>query len=629
MSQAIIHRGPDDAGYLLAGRFADASALAEPGTEYLPEAVPCGHGVGLAHRRLSILDTRAHGRQPLNRHLEGAWIAYNGETYNFRELRQELQAGGVAFTTSTDTEVLLAAYETWGVDFITRCNGMFALALFDPKRGELLLYRDRVGIKPLYIHEDETGLTFCSELKGLLAGSIFTRRADPVAIRAYLEFQVVHHRPETFLQNVSELPAGHMMRIDLHSRKTTISPYYSLMEGVEQQRGELPATTADQIHFIREKFIDTVRSHLVSDVRAGSCLSGGLDSSSIVCVMHRLQHEGISETGSLGKQITTFSSCHRDRRFDEQEYIDLVTKRCDAQAIKIFSAPEDLAERFDELVWHQDEPFTSASIFAQFLLMEAARKEGVTVLLDGQGGDEIFAGYRKFFFFYMRDLLRGKKLSTFGLEMFGGLTRGDGDLFDFRAMRRYLPGPLRRRIRTMGQFLDPAISKQAGLPGFQGGSAITTRQILDVEHYSLPALLHYEDRNSMAFGIEARVPFLDYKMIETGIALPVEAKIKGGVAKYVLREAMRGIVPDRILDRRTKMGFVTPEQEWMRGPLRPIMENMLAMPQDITRELVDIEGVSVQYRLFVKNGSCVLLPREFFRLLCLDRWISLFNISSI
>jgi len=628
MSSAISHRGPDDEGYLLA-----APCLESRGENRKAHVIESrklnGVCLGLAHRRLSILDLSAHGHQPMNRRKGGPWIAYNGETYNFRELRHELATQGATFTTNTDTEVLLAAYEKWGVDFISRCHGMFALALFDPERGELLLYRDRAGIKPLYFHEDDKGVSFCSELKGLLAANTFARHADPAAIRAYLEFQVVHHRPETFVRNVRELPPGHMMRIDLRNRKTTIRPWYDLVQGVERRRRELPERLSDQVAFVREQFIDTVRGHLISDVRVGSCLSGGLDSSSIVCVATMLKRQQAGESDSLGDRITTFSSCHEDVRYDEQQYIDLVTKSCNARAIKIFSRPEELAGRLDELIWHQDEPFTSASIFAQFLLMEAARKEGVTVLLDGQGGDEIFAGYRKFFFFYMRDLLRGRKLGTLARELFGAFVRGDGDLFDLRAMRRYLPGPLRRSFRSIGRFLHQEALGEAGLQGFQGASSIVERQILDVKHYSLPALLHYEDRNSMAFGIEARVPFLDHRMIETGIALPIEAKIRGGVAKYALREAMRGIVPDKILDRRTKMGFVTPEREWMLGALRPLMEDMLAKPQAVTAELVNMEAIARQYRLFVEGRRSALLPREFFRLLCLDRWVALFNITDI
>lgn len=633
MSHAILHRGPDDAGYLFAGNGITIPSD-DPKTTVRQEESLGETCLGLAHRRLSILDLEEHGRQPMNqgeraKNKRSPWIVYNGETYNFRELRAELMQSGASFATNTDTEVLLAAYEHWGENFITRCNGMFALALYDPQRNMLLLYRDRVGIKPLYIREDERSLTFASEMKAILAGDDFTRTADPAAMMAYLDFQIVHHRPETFLRGICELPPGHMMTIDLATRKSKTTCYYDLATSLEARRNNLPAKAEDLVAFVKEAFISSIRSHLVSDVPIGSCLSGGLDSSSIVCTADMLMRTESLENSCLGDHITTFSSCHKDKRFDEQEYIDLVVEACSAKSIKVFSSPEDLAERFDKLVWHQDEPFTSASIFAQFLLMEAAHKNGVTVLLDGQGGDEIFAGYRKFFFFYMRDLLRGKKIGRFSREMYGGITRGDGDLFEFRAMRRYLPGALRRNIKTIGNFIHHEALKDAGLRGFQGGASLIDRQILDVERYSLPALLHYEDRNSMAFGIEARVPFLDHQMIETGIALPIEAKINGGISKHILREAMRGIVPERILNRRTKMGFVTPEQQWMRHTLRPLMEEMLAAPQYVTKEIVDIKGVAEQYRFFVNNGQSALAPREFFRLLCLDRWIKLCNVMVV
>ncbi len=629
MSQAISHRGPDSAGYLLAGRRVGVHAD-DLDITIVDDAELGNRLIGLAHRRLAVIDLSQRGHCPMRRDTSSkTWIVYNGEVYNFRELRAELEQNGVEFATATDTEVVLAAYEYWGEDFISRCNGMFALAIFDPRQQKLLLYRDRVGIKPLYIREDEDGISFASELKGLLAGSKFQRAADRDAIFAYLDYQVIHHRPETFLQGVRELSPGHFMRIDLEAGKSETIRYYDLAHGVAARRDELPKKSEELAPFIRQRFIQTVRSHLVSDVRVGSCLSGGVDSSSIVCTADMLMRQQDKESHSLGDLITTFSSCHKDPRFDEQEYIDCVAQACSARSIKVFSSADDLAERFDTLVWHQDEPFTSASIFAQFLLMEAVRKEGVTVLLDGQGGDEIFAGYRKFFFFYMADLLRKGQVGKFASEMYGGLMKGDGDLFDFKAMRRYLPQTLRRNVKTFGRYLNKDASGDGAISGFGGAASIIDRQILDVERFSIPALLRYEDRNSMAFGIEARVPFLDHQLIETGIALPIEAKIKGGVAKHVLREAMRGLVPEKILNRRTKMGFVTPEKQWMISTLRPLMEEMLANPQPVTRELVDVKGVEAQYRLLVDDRASAIAAREFFRLLCLDRWIKLFNVTAV
>ncbi len=628
MSQAISHRGPDSAGYLLAGRRLGVHAD-DLDITVVDDADLGDRLIGLAHRRLAVIDLSERGHCPMRRDTGSkTWIVYNGEVYNFRELRAQLEESGAVFATGTDTEVVLAAYEHWGEDFITRCNGMFALAIFDPRQQKLLLYRDRVGIKPLYIREDEDGISFASELKGLLAGSKFQRVADRAAIFAYLDYQVVHHRPETFLHGVRELSPGHFMRIDLAAGKSETIRYYDLARGIAARRDELPKKNEDLAPFIREFFVQTVRAHLVSDVRVGSCLSGGVDSSSIVCIADMLMRQQDKESRSLGDLITTFSSCHKDPRFDEQQYIDIVAKACSTRSIKVFSSADDLAERFDTLVWHQDEPFTSASIFAQFLLMEEVRKQGVTVLLDGQGGDEVFAGYRKFFFFYMRDLLQKGQVGRFASEMYGGLVRGDGDLFDFKAMRRYLPQALRRNVKTFGRYLNKEAFGNGAISGFGSGASIIDRQILDVERFSIPALLRYEDRNSMAFGIEARVPFLDHQLIETGIALPIEAKIKGGVAKHVLREAMRGLVPEKILNRRTKMGFVTPEKQWMSTTLRPLMEEMLANPQTITRELIDLKGVEAQYRLLVDDRASAITAREFFRLLCLDRWIKLFNVTA-
>lgn len=625
MTRRIAHRGPDDVGFLVAGN--QAKTMAQSIDRAMTEDADLGKAfVGLAHRRLSIIDLSEHGHQPMCSEI-GTWISYNGEIYNFRELRAELVAKGIRFRTETDTEVLLAAYDFWGIDFVSRCKGMFALAIFIPKKRRVLLYRDRVGIKPLYVYEDERGVSFCSELKGLLADQSIKRRVDPAAVRAYLEFQVVHHRPETFLQAIREVPAGHFVDIDLDKGQTTLHRYYHLGEAVERRKEDLPNARSELVPFIRQKFTDTLREHFVSDVRVGSCLSGGLDSSSIVCTADRLLASNDTRSDSLGKRIITFSSCNEDAKFDEQEYIDTVVASCSADPIKIFPSPDDLADRFDDLVWHQDEPFTSPSIFAQFLLMEAARAQNVTVLLDGQGGDEIFAGYRKFFFFYMQDLLKKGHAATFAKEMYGGLTKGDGDLFDFRAMRRYLPSALKNQTITISSFLRRGAFDELELDGFQSGASIIDRQVLDIERYSVPALLRYEDRNSMAFGIEARVPFLDHEFMECAIALPIEAKISGGISKDIMRKAMKGIVPDAVVNRRTKMGFATPELDWMANALRPQFEATLAAPHEAMRSLVDMAEITKQYRLFLDGSKSALAPREFFRLLCLNRWMQKFSVS--
>lgn len=630
MAESIQHRGPDHSGYLLAS--AEASDALGPQEHYTSQSLKSDQfTVGLAHLRLSIVDISARAHQPMTRENGHVWMVYNGEVYNYLDLKKDLQAIGYTFKSGSDSEVIIAAYQHWGPRFVERCQGMFAIVILDADEEKLFFYRDRLGIKPLFLRETRNGVDFSSEIKSLMLEEGSSAVLNAQSVGAYFRYQMVQHTPDSFFVGVRELPAGHMMTLCLKTGETRQEQYYDLAEAVEKRRADVPEDEAEQIEYIRSVFNDTVHSHLMGDVRVGACLSGGVDSSSIVCTANQLmnQSSGPNLSDSLGGEIVTFSSCHQDRRFDEQEYIDLVNNRCSTKPVKIFTQPDDLAEDIDTLIWHQDEPFTSPSIYAQYRLMKAARDNGVTVLLDGQGGDEIFAGYRKFFFFMLKGHLKNGGIGPFLSECMGGLRNGDGDLFDFRAMKRFLP--FAAKSRSVDSMLD--IEKwpqlKSPLEGFTGAPTLWQRQVLDLLKFSAPSLLRYEDRNSMAFGIEARVPFLDHIMVESAVALPTKAKIKNGVAKFGLREAMRGCVPDEILDRRTKMGFVTPELAWMQGALRPVMEEMHSKPHYLLKEIMDVDAVQVDFQSLLNGEKSRLNAREHFRVFCLDRWLMKFNVTDI
>lgn len=628
MVDVISHRGPDDVGYLLCGPDPSAGGLPTPSTEMVRWA-DVGISLGLGHRRLSILDLSVRGHQPMRWGSSRRWIAFNGEIYNFRELRGRLRGRGVEFLTETDTEVLLAGMALQGSDFLAECRGMFAFAYLDLDGGELCLGRDRAGIKPLYYWASPTRFLFASELKAILADGDVPRRVDSGAVHAYLALQIVDHREESFVSGVRQVPPGHLLRLDLTSGTTRLTPYYDLATQVEARRAQVPDDPKAAVAMVREAFVASVREHLVSDVRVGSCLSGGIDSSAIVCVAQGLLDGGDAESASIGSSMMTFSSCHTDPRFDEQVFIDQVVAACRAEAVKVFSTPEALAERFDTLVWHQDEPFTSPAIYAQYCLMESARQHGIKVLLDGQGGDELFAGYRKFFFVHLRQLVKRGRIARAAAELVGGFLHGDGDLFDLSAARRYLPSQFRRRGRSLESYVSVAQGGDGGGGGLSVGASVSLRQLADVQRYSLPALLRYEDRNSMAFGVEARVPFLDHRLMELGLALPSELKIRSGVLKSVLRRAMEGVVPGAILSRRTKMGFAVPDLEWVRGALAPRVDEALHRPDPLLGELLDVGGLRGEFERLRATGSAAVRPREFFRIACLDAWLKRFGMDDV
>nr|WP_321258547.1 asparagine synthase (glutamine-hydrolyzing) [uncultured Pseudodesulfovibrio sp.] len=615
MTNVISHRGPDDHGFLTA----TPKETAIPDGKWAQAKSPLP--VHFGHRRLSILDLSAAGRQPMASADGTVWITYNGEAYNYLELRQELKELGHAFRTGTDTEVLLAAYQEWGTEFINRVNGMFAFALLDLRKKRFFMFRDRFGIKPLFYHQNGSRLLFGSEIKCLLESPDVTRTVNRQAVRSYLCSQILDHGPETFFEGIRSLSPGHYISCDLSGGQPKVHRYYNVLE----RAAALPPISSP-IETFRETFERSVSYRLRSDVRVGACLSGGLDSSSIVCTMDKLLKEGVSESASIGKSLVTFTSCHDDPKFDEREFVKAVTDETGANAIHVFSAPDELVEHLAALVWHQDEPFSSPAIYAQYCLMEAAQRENVVVLLDGQGGDELLCGYRKFFFFYLKQLLRQKKPLVCAKELLGALLHGDEDLFDMRAAKRYMPGKL-ANCNPMNSILTNRFLSESSTPPIGRGSGLVERQVADIEHFSIPPLLRYEDRNSMAFGIETRLPFLDYNVTELSLALPVETKIKKGIAKHILRDAMRGTVPDTVLDRRSKMGFEMPEDAWLRGPLAPLVEHSLTKRHSILDGIVDTAQAFNMFRAFRQGQPTPIRSRDFFRLLCLDMWAQIHNLE--
>jgi len=532
MNLALKHRGPDDQ------------------STYMDELVTLGH------RRLSIIDLSPAGRQPKCNEDESIWIVFNGEIYNFQEIRPVLEKAGHKFSSNTDTEVIIHAYEEWGEGCVERFNGMWAFAIYDKNNEKLFLSRDRFGVKPLYFCRTERGLIFSSEIKGILEHPV-VRAAHDKTVYDFLVLGFADHQPQTFFQGIERLMPGENLIYSLSCKHLERFRWYDLNEKIER----IKISEENAAERIRCLFIDSVRFRMISDVPVGSCLSGGIDSSSIVHAMREI---------SKIKEIKTFSMIFPGKRLDESSYIKEIVGATNVDAHSVSPTSDDLQKDLIDLIRTQEEPFSSLSIYGQYKVMELANKNGMKVLLDGQGSDEIFAGYfiyYKYYFFESLLHLRLKESMLTAERMKNKLQ--DMVLFPAMTILSALglsSGWIRNlwltRFKYLKGFEDVMLANPLTDRGFDLNRALHS----DLTCYAIPQLLRYEDKNSMRWSIESRVPFLDYRLVELAMSLSSSCKIRKGTTKYILRRAMKGLVLKRILERTDKIGFATPDESWMRVP---------------------------------------------------------------
>ena len=580
MTSLIEYRGPDDFGYLGYNtrrkdlRFTQDTAELAPGggQEY---------DLLLGHRRLAILDLSEQGRCPMPSADQKLWITYNGEIYNYIELRTELTALGHRFSTSTDTEVILAAYREWGTECLHHFNGMWSFALLDVDKSMLFCARDRLGVKPFYYHWDGRTFSFGSEIKQLLCLPRVSHDVHPGVLFDFLVFSTYGcNSQQTHYRDVMDLRGGHYLLVRLGSLSGW-TPAPVQWWTIDLRRKLEGWTDQRYAEHYREIFEDAVRLRLRSDVPVGSCLSGGLDSSGIVCVVDRL----LKKAGVEGLQ-KTFTSLSDNPLFDERNYAQAVIDATRVQPSFVTPSAERLLQDLDHLLWHQDEPFISTSIFAGWCVYALAREQGVTVTLDGQGPDEMLGGYVPTMYpsllldnlasLDLRDALRNVQ----GLHQRRKLSYreiGAHVLHEFGT--GMVPRSLMPSIRNARSFLRPDFYAQGmgssivlrrldELPAWRrrvGGTRFDQELLQATIYDSLPGILRQVDRNSMAFSIEARLPFLDYRLVEYTFSLPTRQKAEHGLSKQVYRRALAGVIPDVIRDRINKLGFSTSEADWLRG----------------------------------------------------------------
>jgi len=585
LTDAVRHRGPDGAG--LAYLRADGVESATGGRDWV---------VGLGHRRLSIIDLSEQGRQPMARD-GGLWVTYNGEIYNYVELREELRARGHAFLSTSDTEVLLAAYAEWGLGCFARMRGMWGLALLDGRRGKLVLSRDRLGIKPLYIHRGAGYACAVSEVKQLTRFPPARLRPDPETIADYLV--TGYEEPwRTFFAGVEPVRAGTYLEIDLRDLSTTPPVSYWNPESVRASltdRGE--AAEAFGAALTR-----SVREHMRSDVPVACALSGGLDSSSLAVLSQALMPRGT--------KLNTFTATFPGDPIDECRFVEEVVRATGSTAHIVTPDPEQFLMDLDAFVLAHDEPVGSLSMYAGYAVARLTHEANIKVTLNGQGGDEILAGYWQSYFSYLFGLTRSRRYGTLLSHFAGAMTPWGNQELLVQA-----PGML-RRFRERRAAAAEKIRRILSMKEVE-------RRLYEIRNLHLPRLLKWDDRNYMAFSVESRYPFLDHSLIELALTFRPEVLYKRGWVKAPLRQFMAPRLPRVVLGRRVKLGFETPQEAWLRGPLHPTLNSLVYsdspawefVPRERARHLL---GAILSKQRDDQPGLSLI------RILMLDRWLRLF-----
>lgn len=586
MSERVAHRGPDDEGYL-------ERELASIG-----------------HRRLAVIDPE-HGHQPMSNPDESVHIVYNGEVHNFRELRKELEGEGLTFSTSCDTEVVLRAYEAWGTSCFRRFNGMWAVALLDerdPSGPRVVLSRDHLGVKPLYLANAGGRLLFASEIKAILASPDIVPAVDEQHLSFYLLTGLHNHDEGTFFSGITQVPPA-----------TTLTVTPGKQNKVESERywePRLSCKPPPEPAQFRKALRDAVERRLISDLTVGTCLSGGLDSSTIVTLMSELLRAGRPDAASIGERLNTFSAVFDGDPIDEQRYIEPVLEATRAGSYYVRPRSDELFRDLPIVVWHQDEPMVSSGPYAQFRTLAFAR-DHARVLLDGQGGDELLAGYVPHQLVYVRELLSKRRYREAAREAF--------------AARDVLMPLVRSKLHDRKMAVKPTafLSREvtSHLPAARAADHRTNRDLKerllqDLTTYSLPPMLRYEDRNAMAHAIESRPPFLDQELVELMLSLPSSSIIHEGWSRALLRQAMEGTLPEPVRTRRKKVGFTTPEMRWFRAE-RAAVRGILRSPAFMARPYWD--GLAVANAF---EASCEGRLEEslfFWRVLNTEAWLRVFQ----
>ena len=551
MTDSLVHRGPDAEGHWINSR------------------------VTLGSRRLAIIDLTEAGNQPMH-YLDRYTIIHNGEIYNYIELKDELRKKGYQFFSKTDTEIITAAYDHWKEECLDHFDGMFAFAIWDESEKELFAARDRFGEKPFFYFIDKEQFVFASEMKALWSAGI-QRKVNLKLLFNYLTIGYVDNPnipEESFFENISKLPAGSYLKLSPGSNRDDLQLLIINYWDIDIESENKRITDNQAIDRFGQLFQRSVKRRLRSDVPIGTSLSGGLDSSSVIATLHALTHGSHQE--SLRAPLTAFSAVFPNVEKDESQFAKTVADKFHLDHVTTTPDTSALYSDLEKLFYYQEEPFSSASIYAQYAVYELAKQKGTKVLLDGQGADEILAGYHKYYKWYWQELFRKRKLSS-SHELGSAKKLGVTEKFTWKNRiaalfpefativleRQYLVNALKHEDLTRdfvqlqskeAYYITPEIFSLNGVLYF------------NTCMHGLEELLRYADRNSMAHGREIRLPFLDHELVEFVFSLPANFKIRQGWTKWLLREVMKDKLPPEIIWRKDKTGFEPPQQEWLSHP---------------------------------------------------------------
>jgi asparagine synthase (glutamine-hydrolysing) len=604
MTRALAHRGPDDSGCLLINKRTNRLSFFSDGlNETCNEQ---GH-VGLGHRRLSILDLSEKGRQPMSVADDKVWLAFNGEIYNYLELREELKRLGYQFKTDTDTEVVLCSYLQWGEDCFARFNGMWGLALYDARNDLLLLSRDRFGKKPLYYYIDDSQVLFASEIK-----SLFIHPAVPKEInrQKVIDYAGRHYRyvdtdNESYFKDILSVPKSSYI-IFAGKGKKAVKEYWRLepndLSSKESSEGEI----VEQFRTLLE---DAVKIRLRSDVPVGSMLSGGLDSTSITAM-------AVKEN----KDFHSFSGVTGEGYFDESEYVDVLIRDTESKHTYVHPGPAQLFDILKEMLSCHDEPICTVTWYCNYLITRKIAQFGIPVILTGHGGDELLGGYWDHYHYNFSDLRSLKGDDDYEVSIW--LENHKRPKEEYVNEYKYLDLLHRDKgveLRKYSQYLgclSPKLLEYDRKKYLESSfkDDLSRRLYLELFHETIPPSLRAEDRNMMAFSIENRVPFLDYRLAEFCFQLNNSYKIRDGIGKWLLREAMKGILPEKIRGRKDKTGFNAPFDEWIRNDNKREIENLIEKKSYVNEEIYNKKKVREKFNEHLNGKNHYMFFWQFINL---------------
>ena len=575
------HRGPDDSG------------------SYFDNEIALGHS------RLAIIDLSGNAHQPMTNEDKTKWIIHNGEIYNYIELREELVKLGHSFKSASDTEVILHAFEEWGEEALRRFNGMWAFAIWDSKKRSLFMSRDRFGVKPFYYYRDKGSFIFSSEIKAILATKKIKKKPNDRAIFDYLitGYGYMDIADYTFFEGIYKLKPGHYMKLSIPENKTEYKKYWDIGDDCPDGSQKNEKYYVDRFY---EIFESSIKLRLRSDVDVGVALSGGLDSSSIACVAQKAHKP---------RRLLSFSSCFEEDVANERKFIDDVLKKTDLEAHFTSADPNNLFNDLESIIYHQEEPYSTASILPQWYVMKAAHEKGVKVLLAGQGGDETLAGYHKYYPYLFADLIKSLKWKQAFKEIgYYKKIKGKDSAVSKEIAKVVLSDMLPAGIKNALSRADRRFPSYLAKDFAKEFEKFTNpkkkfKSILNNDLYNafkvspLPALLHIDDRSGMAHSVETRSPFLDYRLVEFAFSIPSEYKIRHGRTKYILRQAMSEVLPESLLNRQDKMGFPAPLGPWLRGPLKEKTYDILNSKEFTDRPYFNGPLAVKEFDLNIKRGK--------------------------